>query len=310
MPSIIHDMPTGENSNVLIAPVLAQEQSKNAKRIQQLSAMHYGWCPYDDIELMGPLGLERHIAYDEKGDFVTRLLRSQLHVYANVEISQISQRDNNIPNGPPPAMEEVVKYAGTCVSEIEDAYGAWGYVMLSPLTGLPVDKAFRIVQVVQPVAYDLVTLIRELREEAPHRIADALAADKEFPAADAEEVRKLMTVGAYRAGVHASSIVEELRKDVAAFVGTKQGRSSASPGDKHAFAQLQEPLPSTVAVQAKSDDEMRQLLIRLAEKDLAGETPNAQETQLAQALEAIKRQEARQAEMEEELKQLREAQAA
>lgn len=308
MPSIIHDVPQNSNSNVLIAPILAQEQSRNEKRIAQLSATHYGWCPYDDIELMGPLGLERRVAYDEHGNFVTRLLRSQLHVYTNVEIRQLSEKDNNIPNGPPPAIEEIVKYAGTCIGEIEDGYGEWGYMRFAPLTGLPVDQAFRVVQVIQPVLYDLATLPRELAEEAPKRIAAATAADEKFPAEIAEEVRRIMQVGARRGVIYAQTIVEELRKDIAAFVGTKQGRSSASPGDKHAFEQLREPIPSTVGVQAKSDDEVRSLLVRLAEKELAGEQPNAQEAQLAQALEAMKRQEERQAALEEEVRQLREQQ--
>lgn len=298
------------NPNVLIPPELAQKETLSAKKIALLSATHYGWVPYDYIELMGPMGLERRVAYKANGEFATRLLRSQLLVFTNVEIRELSQKDNNIPNGPKPVLEDVQKYAGTCASELEDAYGEWGFMMLSPLTGLTVPDAFRIFAVVQPLAFDLADLEDELGEKAITRIAEALAADETFPDATAEEARRIMVIGARRAVTYASNVVEALKTEMADRQGGGHGRSYASPGDAHAFRQLHQPVPSRLALaKPPQDEDIRALIKALAEKQLRGEEPNAQEAQFAMALELMKKSEERQNKLEEELQQMREAEA-
>jgi hypothetical protein len=286
----------------LINPILPDDLTTAAKKIAHLSQTHYGWCPYDDIELMGPMGLERRVAYDAKGNFVTRLLRSQLHVYTNVEIKQLSEKDNNIPNGPKPLMEDVEKYAGTCCSEIEDAYGEWGYMRLAPLTGMPLSDTFAIFSVIQPFAFDLVELADELTHEAPKRIAAAAERDRTFNVAAAEETQELMIIGANRAIVLANRNINDLRKDMVAFVATKQGRSYPSPGDEHLFRQLRQPLPTRAESKANDDDTLKAILLKLIERDNA----QAQDPVLTAALETIRRQDERQQAIEQELRELRE----
>ncbi len=294
----------------LIPPVGVVKETLSQKKIAQLSAPHYGWCPYNDIELMGPLGLERHVAYNEKGEFATRLLRGQLLPFINVEIRQLSQKDNNIPNGPKPVLEDIVKYAGTCASELEDSYGDWGFMILTPLTGLSVEEAFSIFSVVQPAVYDLAALEDQLTIEAPQRIAEASAADPTFRDSDAEILRRMMVIGAQRAATHAGYVVETLRQDMADRQGGGHGRSYASPGDVHAFRQLRQPVPSRLSVaKTQTDDDIRALIKALAEKQLSGDVPNAQEAQFAMALELMKKSEERQARLEEEIRQMREAEA-
>lgn len=298
------------NTNVLIPPALAQKETLSAKKIAQLSATHYGWVPYDDIELMGPLGLERRVVLQANGDFATRLSRSQLLIFQNVAIRQLHENDNNIPNGPKPFFEEVPKYAGTCASEIEDAYGEWGFMTLWPLIGMTPQEAFRIFSVVQPLAFDLADLEVELGDKAITRIADALAKDETFPDATAEELRRIMVIGARRGVIYASNIVDTLRTEMADRQGGGHGRSYASPGDAHAFRQLHQPVPSRLALaNPPGDNDIRALLKALAEKQLRGEEPNAQEAQFALALELMKKSEERQNRLEEELRGMREAEA-
>lgn len=293
----------------LVNPALPSTQTVSAKKIELLSKTHYGWCPYGDIELMGPMGLERYVAYDANGNFATRLLRAQLLVFTNVEIKQLSDKDNNIPNGPPPLLEDVVKYAGTCIGELEDAYGGWGFMRLAPLTGLPPADAFRIMSTVQPYAFDMAELRDELGIEAIKRIAKAKAEDEKFADDWADQTRQLMQIGAQRAIVLAETNIGELRKDMVAYVATKVGRSYPSPGDIHLFHQLHEPLPSKVEHKAADDDVLRQLLTRVVERDLNA-PPSQTDALLQQAMETIRKQDERQSAIEEELRLMREGQQA
>jgi hypothetical protein len=303
MPEII-EIPTADNA--VRAPLMPVRQTLTQQQIALLSASHYGWCPYDNIELMGPTGLERKVAYDEKGDFVTVLPRSELLLFENIETRELSAKDNNIPNGPPPLLEEVTKYAAACVQEVHDAtYGEWGFVVLHPLTGLKPEKAFLIFSVIQPLRYDLAALDREIRFEAKKRIAQALAEDKEFPAEIAEQTRRVMLVGTTRAIAHARTLVHTLRTDMATFQGTKQGKSFAYPGDEHAFAQLHEPVPSPLAAKVQTDEDLQTLVKLLAAKELRGGEPTPQEGALAQALASIEAMRLQQEAMASELAAMR-----
>jgi hypothetical protein len=302
------EIPTADNAQPPRLPVRA---TLTQKQIQQLSASHYGWCPYADIELMGPNGLERKVAYDEKGDLVTRLNRSDLLLFENIETKELSVKDNNIPNGPPPLLEDVVKYAASCIQELHDAtYGEWGFTILTPLTGLTAEAAWRIFQVIQPKRYDLATLDNEIRVEAKKRIAQAVAEDKDFSESVAEETRILMLNGANRAIRHARKVVNDLRTDMATFIGTKQGKSYADPADEHAFTQLHQPIPSPIAAREQSNDELQTLIKLLAAKALQGDQPNAQESQLASALAAIESMRESQEALTAEVERLRAAEQA
>lgn len=282
-------------------PVHALVGSLTAKQTEQMSAKHYGWCAYGNIELMGPNGLERHVAYAADGSFATSLERGQLLMFENVEVKEVDPKDNNIPNGPAAHLIAVQKYAIACIGEIADAYGEWGFVIL-PLTGTPAREAFRIFSVVQPHLYDLADLEEELINGAKKRIAAAVAEEEDFAVAKAEEVRRIMLIGARRAILFAQNIVNDLKKEQATFLGTKQGKSSATPGDEHAFRQLHEPVPSLLSTKAQGPDVMQQLLQLLAEKELRGQERSPQEEALAAALEAIKRQEERHAQQMEEMR--------
>jgi hypothetical protein len=309
MSQIIIDGPPANES--LIAPILAAREALSSQKTKQLSANHFGWCPYDDIVLMGPMGLEKHVAYDHNGEFATVLKRSQLLVFQNVDIRKLSDRDNNIPNGPPPQMIDVVKYAATCAGEIQDGYGEWGFMLLMSLVGMEPSEAFGIFKVIQPAAFKLSTLEDELIYEAPKRIEAAREANPNFRDADAELTRREMLLGARRAIIKAENLVGELNKDMAAFVGTKQGKSMAFPGDLHALDQLDLQPPARIQPRADADlGDIRELLVRMAQRDLGTATEgalplNAQEAQLGQALAAIARMEKRQKAQDMELAALR-----
>lgn len=304
----IIEIPTADTVQRPPVPV---RQSLSQKQIQQLSASHYGWCPYNDIELMGPTGLERKVAYDESGNLVTRLKRSELLLFENIETRELSAKDNAIPNGPPPLLEDVVKYAATCVSELHDAtYGEWGFTILFPLTGLSPEAAFSIFSVIQPRRYDLATLDNELRVEAKKRIAEAKAQDENFADDWAEQTRQLMLIGAGRAIALANSTVHKLRTDMATFIGTKQGKSYADPADEHAFAQLHQSVPSPIAAREQSNDDLQNIVKLLAMKQLQGDTPTAQESELGKALAAIEAMRLQQEELVAQVEQMRAAEAA
>lgn len=319
----IIDGPPGTNDE-LIAPVLAAKEALSSLRTRQLSAMHYGWCPYDDIQLMGPTGLEKRVGYNERGEFATVLKRGQLLIFQNVDIRQLSATDNNIPNGPPPQLVDVVKYAATCAGEIQDAYGDWGFMLLMELVGMEPMEAFEIFKTIQPAVYKLATLEDELIYDAPQRILEAFGDGGrggkrtiEF-AGIAERTRAEMLIGARRAITKAENLIGELNKDMAAFVGTKQGKSMAFPGDLHALDQLDMQAPARITPRSDAGlDDIKSLLMRMAERDLQrGERDapqlsaqdEAQGAQLLTALAALEKMEARQAQMEKEMKLLKRAQ--
>lgn len=324
---LVIDGPPNRSNEELVAPELTAKEALSSKKIAQLSATHYGWCAYDNIDLMGPTGLERRVIYDANGDFGTMLRRGQLVVFQNVDIRMLDERDNNIPNGRPPQLVDVVKYAATCAGEIQDAYSDWGAVIFMQLIGMTPSAAFDIFKTIQPKPFKLAYLEDELIYEAPKRILKDIKS--EARQIIAETTRKEMLIGARLSIMKAELKVDLLQTDIAAFPGTKVGKSRGDRGDLHAFDQLELEPPAPISRQgaARGGDlnDIRELLARMAERDLARGTTSAKEdlqlsealdtaqmAQLKQALEASatmqKKQEAmerKQKELENELRELR-----
>lgn len=275
------------------------QSNQRASVYGNLSAIRYGWCPFKDIDLRGPLGLDTQVGH-------VLMERGALIAFTNVEYQEIDPLDVNTPNGAAPRMMAHEKFARACAEEIEASYSGWGFMLLHPLTGLSLEAAFEIFRVVQPFAYLLTDdkggLDAQLQVDALERIAGAgFDSDTEQRASG---VLQLMQIGARRAYEKAEGLKDELKKEMAAYVGSKQGKYAPDSLDLHAFALTQEAPPSKIqTLPANSTDpDIKSLLAALTTKMLSDE--QATNDQLGVLLAELQAERDSRRELEEKVNQI------
>ncbi len=218
------------------------------RRLKELAQTHYGWCPFDDIRLMGPGGLEKRVVRDTNGTFATVLPRGELIVFQNVKFFAFSEGDDDYFETKPRTMTEHLKYAATCAGEIQDAYGDWGFVLLKSLTGMEPSDAAAMFHTIQPTTFPLSTLKDELIYEAPQRMRVSNFASNPLSKTIAEDTLFEMLGGARRAFARAEKLIIEFDD----LVGQQRispfatGQGERWHGFAHAFEQLGLDLPAVL----------------------------------------------------------------
>lgn len=148
---------------------------------QRPTETRYGWCPYGDINLVGPDGtinlyVQPH-AIEDNGQSIDNphhrvLPKNQLVPFPTfMAHTQVPSPDIMDGNG------RAILINGTTTMTALDAitsvlrqYSVWGFTILNSLQGVDQDTAFRIFQVVQPLDYPMGELINELSFGAYERI--------------------------------------------------------------------------------------------------------------------------------------------
>lgn len=270
------------------------------------TAIHYGYVAFKDIDLMGPMGIERQVQ-PEDSPYYVKLPCRELLPFTNVTYAEIDESMASTTSyrtaGLPVIRKQ--KTAAQCVDEMQAAYEEWGFVNLRPLVGYSEDDAFHIFQTIQPFTYKLVDLLDEVEFKAANRIdlvnpyrveyngqfleLEPLPEDLKEAA---REVQALIVRSAQVAYDKGSDQREKTVQAMTQYFSTGTGKRRADPLDQYLFDQFNEPIPRLVGKE-EGKDSSAGLLEKLADA-LTGRQRNeelekelAEVKQLKEQLKAV-----------------------
>jgi hypothetical protein len=248
----------------------AQEQDNRALNP---TATRYGWCPFGDINLTNPDGtmnmyVQPH-EVDMDGQSVpnenARLLpKSQLIPFPTFNSlqwlpSQLSREATLIET------RQLIT-AKEAIETVKQRYSAWGFTIIDALQGIDQDTAFRIFQVVHPLAYPLGDIERELTEGADARIdshqpitfADYpdYVVEPLYSETERETARLIasqMSAGASVAVQLAESTLNDTEQSMTTRFAGGQGKTGADALDKRLSAEMGRELPKMVGQANKNE---------------------------------------------------------
>ena len=251
----------------------------------------YGWCPYADIQLIGPSGTPTLYVQPHKVDagggsvdnpYHRVLPKNQLIPFPTfAAVENVLSPDLVDSNG------RAVSVQGTrTLTALEAAtmvlrsYSGWGFVILNSLQGMEQEEAMRIFQVVQPLDYPLGQLENELTFGALERI-DANQ-PLTFPGVDSYVVQPLktdlerhtarqlaeeMAGGASIAFILASDILNETEASMTQRFAGGQGKAGPDPNDIRLSAELGRELPKLVGKEKEDLGAMKEQMKFLVDRE-------------------------------------------
>jgi hypothetical protein len=237
--------------------IQAPPDISKAPRAANDTALHYGYVAYKDINLASSYGLDYFVQPPDSPYY--RVLPSrQLIPFTNTEFPEVNENVAGAMGvqrkGPLTILKG--KTAGECAKEVEQAYEAWGFTVLYPLTGYSVQAAFRIFQVIQPFPYKLKDIELEL-ENADDRIehggpafynGEAISVPEltEAEIGVALKVRDLMLNAAKVAADLGATVRDNTIDSMNSRFSGGIGKGKADPHDKYIFNEFDTELPKLV----------------------------------------------------------------
>jgi hypothetical protein len=222
------------------------------------NVIHYGYCAYNDISLIGATGIEFDIQ-PGNSPFRTMLPAKELIPFVTMEVGEIDRAKVEALSNTALGGDIITrrnKSARECITEITRAYQGFGFRYLEPLTGIMEEDAFRIFQTIQPFLYRLKDLSNELSITALARIDQTDSYTVEYqgtsitldPLPDhlkdiAEQARAIMSNSANQAITQAETIIADTVQKMTMYFSTGNGKDVADVRDKYIFGQMERELP-------------------------------------------------------------------
>lgn len=275
--------------------VLPSQGNQSRDEVANASMTRWAWNPYRRIDFVGPLGTTRQIGYRGQHRY-PELDRCRFYPLSNLTWQETDRaaleeaHQAGLTNSGPTPMLTVTKYAGDQAFELAESYGdTYGLRIFHP--GLfPADLSWvddhelviLVAETVQPRAYRLHELVRELGEPARARIARSEKLTDEGKAL-AEAVRAEMLAGAHLAVREGEREHRELIKQMADAAVGKPGL--ATPNEFHEWLcdQLGVPVPERVhAGPRKESTALESAVALLVEREAKREAADPRDVELAE----------------------------
>lgn len=222
------------------------------------SAIRYGYVAYHDIILGSDFKVQ-----PSESPYYQKIPCRELIPFTTITVGEIDVKRygmSELQGGD--SIVQRVKTAKECATEIEQAYQAWNFVVLSPLTGMEdTEKAFRIFQTVQPFAYRLGDIESglddaEARIESPVRYQvsyqgesielDPLSDDERGIARD---VLQLVRASASYGVKLANEKADKTMLSMTSRLSGGEGKTSPDPLDKYIAKELGLEYPKIISNQ-------------------------------------------------------------
>lgn len=240
--------------------------------------MRYGWCPYGDINLIGPDGtINLHVQpteIDQGGgtvpnDYHRMLPKGQLIPFPTFNARELMPSADQTDSQGRAVLETGFRTitALDAAVGVLNRYAGWGFTILDSLQGLDQDTAFRIFLVVQPLGYPLGSLVNELSFGARDRIdATEPLTFPDFPDYEVEPLRselerdialKLaeeMEAGAQTAFDFATETLDATETSMTTRFAGGQGKTGPDALDRRLSTELGRELPKLIGKDAPTSN--------------------------------------------------------
>lgn len=229
---------------------------QQAPRSVNDTAIHYGYCAFQDIKLTGSLGHE-HYVQPPDSPYYQVLPAGELIPFTNIEITEqrSTGTQTNMRFADKFTWQKVPKTAKECVEEMESSAEDWGFTGLKPLIGVPEDEAFHVFQTIQPFLYNFKHLPYAL-EDAEDRIEQTAPYTVTFGADTldlqplpahlkqiARDTLELMKRSAKTGIDYAQEIMDKTEVSLVNSFSGGTGKRTADPRDKFVFAKFEREIP-------------------------------------------------------------------
>lgn len=278
-----------EHTAVSAVPRIQQQPD-----VAHKDAIHYGYCAYKDISLASSNGLDHKVQPPHSPYYRTIPCRS-LIPFVSFQINEIDDAAAGVE-----AFEHKVlplvwkpKSARESIDEMVYSYGGWGFVTLTPMTGMDEADAELIFNTIQPFKYKLKDLQNEIDFGAVERIAntepytvvynDATVDLQPLPERlkeKAEEVRNIIAGSVAIAVEEASQIGENTKLSMTSAFSGGAGKRQADPHDRYVFAELGQDIPQLITTNSQpanvtttvatdpADLELRRMELEIRQQEL------------------------------------------
>ena len=260
-------MQARESNQVVTLPPMGPQLS--AEQVNQKSLTHWVIMLGKNISNMMPWGLKSELGYrDKRWDVFERCVPYPLSNLTSTAVDRAAMGEIHQSGFTLSAQsvitKELVKYAQEQAQELGESYATEGLRVLTPLTGIDDPSVVqRIIQVVQPYAYQMHEMAHEFTEGARQRIADSkLSAEEKAIAFD---VAKILLNGSQAAVASANRQYEELITMMSDAQVGKPGISNPTEYHRWLCGQLGKEVPERVnRMQGNNDSKAINILAQRA----------------------------------------------
>jgi hypothetical protein len=255
------------------------------------NVIHYGYCAYNDISLLGSTGIEYDVQ-PGNSPFRTMLPAKELIPFVTMEVGEIDhnavEKIGNADEGGNIVVRRN-KSARECITEISRAYQKFGFRYLEPLTGVNEEDAFHIFQTIQPFLYKIKDLSYELTDPAINRIAQTSTYTVKYQGASiqieplpehlkgiANKTRAIMSAAGEQAYRDADYIISDTQQKMTMFFSTGLGKRNADPRDRYIFDQMEQEVPQFLATPDRTTPASNEGYLKVIADALTGVKANPQ----------------------------------